>query len=122
MLPVRQMQSGSHPNRIKLVRENRQPPMTQAHLAAACGIAPSSMNKLEHGLSQLSTDRIYQIASILGCHPGELFAPLPQLPPVAQRAAEIAMAMQSEPRNYWLRLGEHLPRREAEPLRLLAND
>ena len=49
--------------------------LTQTNLAHACGVSFQQIQKYENGANRTSGSRLYQIAEILRCDPGDLFPP-----------------------------------------------
>lgn len=66
-------------NRIAELREQAQ--LSQEELAEKAGTTHATIGRLENGKMYLSSKWVWPIAKALKCHPGELFAPLPN--PVA---------------------------------------
>ncbi|WP_122790010.1 helix-turn-helix transcriptional regulator [Intestinibacillus sp. Marseille-P6563] len=57
--------------KIALLREKRK--LTQAQLAAACGVSQQGISKIETGNSDPSCSLAFKIAKTLGCTIDELF-------------------------------------------------
>ena len=62
--------------------------MTQQQLARIIGVAFQQVHKYEHGLSRVSADRLYQIATALDSPVGYFFSAEDGLAPTEERIAE----------------------------------
>lgn len=47
--------------------------LSQKQLAEALGLDQSSVSLWERGITAPTVGTIYRLASVLGCHPGDLF-------------------------------------------------
>lgn len=93
-------------NRLKSVRTGRKPKITQQKLADMIGVERTAITKIETGEHKLTDDAAHKIAAALDCHPGELFAPLPE-----QDAVDIARslrAMDGGALADWIEIGRRL--------------
>jgi DNA-binding XRE family transcriptional regulator len=63
--------------------------MTQQQLAQIIGVAFQQVHKYEHGLSRVSADRLYQIATALDSPVGYFFSAEDGLAPAEERALEV---------------------------------
>lgn len=50
--------------------------LSQSNLADACGVSFQQVQKYENGANRVSASRLYQIAEVLCCDPGDLFPPM----------------------------------------------
>lgn len=100
-------------NRLQQLRRARG--LTQTQIAEQLGVEQSFYSRLERGggkdARRLSDRYITRLAEILECHPGELFAPLPELPEPEAEAARIARALPPAEREQWLAIGRSLKSR-----------
>jgi transcriptional regulator with XRE-family HTH domain len=62
--------------------------MTQQQLAQIIGVAFQQVHKYEHGLSRVSADRLYQIATALDSPVGYFFSAEDGLAPAEERISE----------------------------------
>lgn len=98
-------------NRLRELR--RRADLTQTQVAEALGVEQSFYSRLERGGDagrRLSDRYILTLARILKCHPGELFAPLPEPSPEQAEAMRIARDLPPAEREQWLAIGRSLLR------------
>lgn len=95
-------------NRIRELRDLRG--LTQEALAERMGVAHSTVQRLETGQMNLTTDYMVSLSEALDVHPAELITNAHRIARSASEveAIEMLRRMPKEAAESWLRTGKHL--------------
>ena len=90
--------------RLKELRKARG--YTQEQLGELVGTTHANIQRWETGKRGIAPARIYDLAKVLNCHPGEIFDKMPMELTESQRAAaDIAAKLSKEDLAAWQRVG-----------------
>lgn len=82
------------PNRLKMLRERRG--LTQQQVADAVDVSHVQISRLERNKQDLTEAMVYRLAATLGCHPGELFAPLESDPLLDEARSHLSQMTEAQ--------------------------
>lgn len=98
-----------YPNRVAEVRREYTE-LSRHDLAEALGVAYNTASRLENGLIALTYHRVEQLSELFGCHPGELFRPLPLDYGKLRVISEVAAGLDEADFDHWMETGRRLRR------------
>jgi transcriptional regulator with XRE-family HTH domain len=103
---------GIPPNRLKELREAAN--ITQEDLGRFIGVSHAAVNRWEQRVNAISNRYLVELAKVLRCHPGEIFAPLPDernMTTTQRKVMKISRTWDEESLRELLETAEFLERR-----------